>query len=96
MKQNNDTWTFPPEAVLTEIFNYVRTEIEHDQIMEVALWTRVEKDTGVATIMLSTVCYSNLHEGGQLFVRNVWEIPICAKVWDQCVCPQGTRKIEAS
>ena len=52
----DDPWTFPKLEVLQQLFDKVRTTlVEHPQIMDVALWIRVEKPKGVATMMLSTV-----------------------------------------
>ena len=57
MKHANDSklpWTFPDKDVLQTLFTYVKRACDHDQIMEVAQWIRVDA-AKVATIMLSSV-----------------------------------------
>ena len=54
MKSGSGEWTFPKAEVLKKIYDDAR-EIEHDEILDVVLWTRIEKDSTVASIMLSTV-----------------------------------------
>ena len=39
------------------MFDHIRNKIDDIQIMETVLWTRVEKTTGIASIMLSTENY---------------------------------------
>ena len=51
---SNDRWGFPDKGLLQQIFDFVRITCDHDMIMDVAQWTRVDA-SGIATIMLSTV-----------------------------------------
>ena len=51
---NHSPWDFPDLAVLQELLNHVRDICDHDQIMLVALWVRVDA-AGIATMMLSTI-----------------------------------------
>ena len=58
MRKEGDTkssWGFPCEAQLLKLYNHVRNAADHDQIMDVCLWCRVDGATGIASIMLSTV-----------------------------------------
>ena len=49
------SWGFPCEAQLLKLYNHVRNAADHDQIMDVCLWCRVDGATGIASIMLSTI-----------------------------------------
>ena len=49
------SWGFPSEAQLLKMYNYVRDVADHDLIMDVCLWCRVDAKTGIASIMLSTI-----------------------------------------
>jgi len=49
-------WGFPNKAMLQKIWDHIRSENDHAQIMDVALWSRVDKE-GLASVMLSTVNY---------------------------------------
>ena len=55
-------WNLPPATVLQDVFDYVREECDHDQIMEVVMWSRVEKATGITSIMMSTVNISLMNK----------------------------------
>ena len=58
MRKAGDTktsWGFPCEAQLLKMYNHVRNAADHDQIMDVCLWCRVDGATGIASIMLSTI-----------------------------------------
>ena len=58
MRKEGDTkssWGFPCEAQLLKLYNHVGNEADHDQIMDVCLWCRVDGATGIASIMLSTI-----------------------------------------
>ena len=56
-KDGNDktSWGFPNEAQLLKMYNHVRNVADHDLIMDVCLWCRVDPKTGIASIMLSTI-----------------------------------------
>ena len=54
LDNSTDKWGFPPAQVLQEIFDHVRDRDEVE-ILDVCLWSRVEKATGIASIMLSTI-----------------------------------------
>ena len=74
MRKEGDTkasWGFPCETQLLKLYNHVRNEADHDQIMDVCLWCRVDGAIGIASIMLSTI---NL----PLFTRIRHEIRIYA------------------
>ena len=47
-------WSFPPPEILQAIFDHIR-DVDEIQIMDVCLWSRIEKETGIASIMLSTL-----------------------------------------
>ena len=47
-------WGFPDLAVLQALLDHVREVCDHDQIMAVALWVRVDASQ-IATMMLSTI-----------------------------------------
>ena len=51
----NATWNFPTNEVMQKVFDHVRHVCDHNLILEVCQWFRVEKHTGIATIMLNTV-----------------------------------------
>ena len=51
-------WACPKKEVLEEIFNCVRVEKDHDQIIETVPWCRFDTENEVATIMLSTINFS--------------------------------------
>ena len=51
---SSERWGFPDKPLLQRIFDFIRLTCDHDMIMDVAQWTRVD-DAGIATIMLSTV-----------------------------------------
>ena len=58
MRKDGDTkksWGFPSETQLLKMYNHVRDVADHDMIMDVCLWCRVDPKTGIASIMLSTV-----------------------------------------
>ena len=46
---------FPNEENLHRIWTYVRNKLDSDYILDVCLWPRLDKTTGIASIMLSTV-----------------------------------------
>ena len=48
-------WAFPNEENLHRIWTYVRNKLDSDYILDVCLWCRLDKTTGIASIMLSTV-----------------------------------------
>ena len=57
MKSETNTaqpWGFPDKEVLQTMMAHVREECDHDQITEVALWTRVNA-SNIASMMLSTI-----------------------------------------
>ena len=58
MRKDGDaktSWGFPNEAQLLKMYNHVRDVADHDLIMDVCLWCRVDAKTGIASIMLSTI-----------------------------------------
>ena len=58
MRKDGDaksSWGFPNESQLLKMYNYVRDAADHDLIMDVCLWCRVDPKTGIASIMLSTI-----------------------------------------
>ena len=58
MRKDGDSkssWGFPCEAQLLKMYNHVRNAADHDLIMDVCLWCRVDQATGIASIMLSTI-----------------------------------------
>ena len=57
MKTESDStipWGFPDKDTLQKLLAHVRDECDHDQIMEVALWSWVDA-SNIASMMLSTV-----------------------------------------
>lgn len=48
-------WSFHTEENLQRIWNHVRNKLDSDYILDVCLWSRLDKTTGIASIMLSTV-----------------------------------------
>ena len=50
-------WSSPNKATLEAIFNYVRVDQDHDQIIETVPWCRYDEDNKVASIMLCTINY---------------------------------------
>ena len=50
-----DPWGFPNADTLQALYDKVRLDIDHIQIMDVVLWSRWDKSNGVATIMMSTI-----------------------------------------
>ena len=57
MKSSTDgtlPWGFPDKDTLQKLLAHVREECDHDQITEVALWSRVDA-SNIATMMLSTI-----------------------------------------
>ena len=54
LDNSTDKWGFPPAKILQEIFDHIRDRDEVE-ILDVCLWSRVEKSTGIASIMLSTI-----------------------------------------
>ena len=61
MKKSRINQTVPvgflDESELQTLFDHVRNTIQGIQIMDVVLWTRVEKGTGISSIMLCTLNY---------------------------------------
>ena len=58
MRKDGDaksSWGFPNEAQLLKMYNHVRDVADHDLIMDVCLWCRVDPKTGIASIMLLTI-----------------------------------------
>ena len=54
LDNSTDKWGFPPAKILQEVFDHIRDRDEVE-IVDVCLWSRVEKSTGIASIMLSTI-----------------------------------------
>ena len=48
-------WAFPSEENLHKIWTFVRNKLDSDYILDVCLWCRLDKMTGIASIMLSTI-----------------------------------------
>ena len=48
-------WGFPTEDNMHKIWNHVRNKLDSDYILDVCLWCRFEKSTGITSFMLSTV-----------------------------------------
>ena len=48
-------WAFPNEENLHRIWTDIRNKLDSDYILDVCLWCRLDKTTGIASIMLSTV-----------------------------------------
>lgn len=59
MKQpaaNKDAaWGFPDKPTLQALFDYICNKHDHAQIMDVALWCRVDRKTTIARMVLTTV-----------------------------------------
>ena len=53
--ESNVAWSFPNEDNMHKIWNYVRNKLDSDYILDVCLWCRHEKSTGITSFMLSTV-----------------------------------------
>ena len=48
-------WSMPSEEHLHKIWNFVRNKLDSDYILDICLWCRHDRVTGIASIMLSTV-----------------------------------------
>lgn len=48
-------WSFPSEEQMRRIWNFVRTKLDSDYILDVCLWCRHDKVTGITSLLLSTV-----------------------------------------
>ena len=58
MRRDGDaksSWGFPSESQLLKLYNHVRDAADHDMIMDVCLWCRVDPKTSIASIMLLTI-----------------------------------------
>ena len=52
---STEAWSFPTEENMNRIWNFVRNKLDSDYILDVCLWSRFERLTGITTLMLSTV-----------------------------------------
>ena len=53
--ESTTAWSFPSEENMHKIWNHVRNKLDSDYILDVCLWCRFEKSTGITSFMLSTV-----------------------------------------
>ena len=74
IKNKAAPWGFPDEKMLQSLFDAIRQKHDHAQIMDVALWCRVDKKTTIASMMLSTVNLP-LFKLLRHAVRNYMEVP---------------------
>lgn len=52
---SSQAWSFPGEENMRRVWNFVRNKLDSDYILDVCLWCRVEKNTDITSLMLSTV-----------------------------------------
>ena len=54
-KNSADAWSFPTEEQMRFVWDYVRNKLDSDDILDVCLWNRFDRATGITSVMLSTV-----------------------------------------
>lgn len=53
--ESTTAWSFPTEEQMRAVWNFVRIKLDSDFILDVCLWCRQEKVSGITSLMLSTV-----------------------------------------